>query len=590
MKRPLTLAALALLLVLTRLFVATSAPDVFERGEEYVRGAAAVSVSGGLLEGINSELDAKGEPRVSPAVLFYHPYEGGGFVHALLTAGAFELFGPTLLAHKLVAIAFELLLLFAGLWLVREAFGPRAEVPFALLWTFSPLAFQKLALLNLGIHYQALVFQFALAALALGALRGAPHPRWMGLVAGFGLFYNYQLAPLIGLVGLALLVHRTLNVRDWLQMIAAFLLGALPLILMLIATGSEMLNIHGQELGTSVANPPGLAELFTSLREALGPRGAVQLLALAGLAVFAGWRSSGPARLLLGYLVAFTLLIPFSGFLTTRFHDYFGAMRYAPLFGFATVLTAGALATPRRSLAGLFVVLVLLGMSSTHSAARTGESPLKGLERIRHTQGLDFTDYDAKITSRWPLALCEDRRGMLGALLSVRGAPRDSQVAAATEALTRHEKVSLTAILGDLQATASEDWQAGLLGLGAWAMRGAKGDMALGAKRLMRRLKEQPDELLAPATRAQVSALLLEGLGRYGSGAWPTEEVLAGELDQVLDNKLGPAVLKGLGMRLHRSFGLRPRALDDFLQGRPENIKVLVHEALADAERSLRGD
>jgi len=589
-KRRLTLLSLALVLVLARLFVATTAPDVFERGEEFVRGAAAISISGGLLEGVNNELEALGEPAVGPEVLFYHPYEGGGFVHALLTIPVFKALGPSLLAHKLIAIGVELLVIFAGLWLVREVFGRRAEIPFALLWTFSPLAFQKLALLNLGIHYQALGFQFALAALCLGALRGAPRPIAMGLVAGFGLFYNYQLAPLIGLVGLALLARKSLTFSDWGMLALGFFVGALPLILMFIATGSAMLNIHGQELGSTNAGGPGLADLFTNLQDALGFRGVLQLLLLAGLALFAGWRSSGPARLVLGYLVIFTLLIPFSGFLSVGFYDYFGGMRYAPLFGFATVLSAGAIASSRRAPAALGLLLVLLGVTSTVSAVGRDASPVAGLKRLTHTAGLDFADYDAKIVSRFPDALRGNRRALLAALLHVKGAPRAAQVAAASEAVTRHEKISLTETLGHLQATAGTDWRAGLLGLGAWIMRGTKGDMAVGVQRFKNRLIQQPTSLLSAEEQPIALALALESIGRYGSGAWPSEEVLAGELDQIIEHKLEPVVLRGFGRRLHRSFGMRPWALDAFLKGRAPDIKVSVRNALDQAALDLRVD
>ena len=201
------LVALGITLVCARLTLAVYSIDTYERGEELVRGAVAEAITGGI------DLPVEN--------IFYHTYEGGGFVQALVTIPAFALFGPSFLAHKVASIAMDLLVLGAGCLLARRAFGLRAMVLFGLLHILAPITFQKLGLLNLGIHYHALFFQFAVAGLTLRLLQEKARIevpwRWtaltLGVLGGFGFFYNYQLAPLIGLAGLLLLLRRALTTR-----------------------------------------------------------------------------------------------------------------------------------------------------------------------------------------------------------------------------------------------------------------------------------------------------------------------------------------------------------------------------------------
>ncbi|MBC8451398.1 MAG: hypothetical protein H8D72_01685 [Planctomycetes bacterium] len=577
MRRALPFLGFALLLIVTRLFVATVSSEPFERGEEYVRGSAALALTGGLLDGINAELEALDEAPVGYEALFYHAYEGGGFVHALLTVPAFALFGPSLLAHKVVAIGFELFVLLAGFLLAREVFGARAGIPFCLLWIFSPLAFQEIAPLNLGIHYQALLFQFGVAALGLGVLRGAPRPFALGVLGGFGLFYNYQLAPLIGLLALAFLLGRCLDAKGWGRLIAGFAVGGLPLWYMLAATGSAMFDIHGQQLGDEGVQSASLVEVLRNFGRALGPRGALQATGLTALAVFAARRGPRAARLLFGYVLLFALLIPFTGFLSANFDYSFGAMRYAPLFGFTTVLAAGAVSLlPLRAAGPSLSVLVLAGLSSTLATANTGDGPAAGFERIASTRGTDFGDYFSKLQRRFPERLSADPSAAMRALAHVGGAPRLEVLTAATRAITHKQKEPLEVLVPQLQAAFPGEWQLALGGLGAWAMRGSRGELFVGQRKLRQQLLKLPREARRDVPADELVDSALEGLGRFGTGAFPTTENLRGELDQMRDRAIRGSVYLGHGARLYHALCLAPSRLETLLEGRNPELQERI--------------
>ena len=588
MKEKLAILGFCLLLICVRLYVATTSGAPYERGEEYVRGAAAIAVTGGLLDSINAELESLDEPTVGPEALFYHPYEGGGFVHALLTVPAFAWFGPSLLAHKFVAIGFELLVLLAGFCLVREVFGPRALLPFGLLWIFSPLPFQELALLNLGIHYQALVFQFSVAALGLGVLRSAPRPLSLGLLGGFGLFYNYQLAPLIGLLALAFLAGRHLDLRGWGRLVLGFALGGLPLWWMLGATGTAMFDIHGQTFGNEGLRSVGLGTVLANLVANLGPRGWLQLLALLGLGLFAGLRGPRAARGIWVYLLVFALLIPVSGFLSASFQYSFGAMRYAQLFGFLTVLAAGALSQlPTRLCGPLLAVLLAAGVSSTLATANTGDGPRAGLDRIASIRGTDFGDYFSKLQLRLPERLRADEGATMRAFSRVQGAPRAEVLAAATRAGTQRLKRPLAVVVPQLQAAFGEDWYLGLDGIGGWAMYGSRGELARGQRRLRQQLLGLHERDLPAELQDVALEEALGGLGHFGTGAFPTLEALDAELQQMASFAVGRAVYVGFGRRVFRAFCLVPRKLEVLLAGREPEVQERVRAGF-ERERLFR--
>lgn len=151
-----------------------SLADVFFYGEELEKGTAAKAM-----------LDSLPVPHHQ---LAYHYYEGGGFVVSHLKALAFLAVGENVLAHKLVALVFVLGVLAAGWGFVKASFGTRAASWFALLFIFAPESFQKLSLINLGIHIEASVFLFGTlwlgARLAFGEQRRRREWLLLGLVTG----------------------------------------------------------------------------------------------------------------------------------------------------------------------------------------------------------------------------------------------------------------------------------------------------------------------------------------------------------------------------------------------------------------------
>jgi hypothetical protein len=144
---------LALLLVVKGALVLSLA-DVFQWGEEFEKAAAAKA----MLDGLD----------VPHHQLAYHYYEGGGFVASHLTAVAFLLVGENLLALKLVALGFQLALLVVGCSFTRDLFGARAGACFGLLFILGPESFQKLSLIDLGIHFEACLFLLGVLGLGRG--------------------------------------------------------------------------------------------------------------------------------------------------------------------------------------------------------------------------------------------------------------------------------------------------------------------------------------------------------------------------------------------------------------------------------------
>ncbi|MFT5081007.1 MAG: hypothetical protein ACI84E_001665 [Planctomycetota bacterium] len=624
------LAVFALLLISARFALAAVSTDTYERGEELVRGAVAVAVTGGL------DLPLENT--------FYHTYEGGGFVQALVTIPAFALLGPSFLAHKVAAIAVDLLVLLAGCLLARRAFGFRALVLFGLLHIFAPITFQKLGLLNLGIHYHALFFQFAVAGLTLRLLqeKARVETPWrgtalaLGVLGGFGFFYNYQLAPLIGLAGLVLLYRKALTPKGWLHLVGGCILGLLPLLFMGARVGGEVFNVHSQvdveeqaetaeELAQSEeaeraihANAavqearderrrPSLAKLPAGILDAMGPRGFLQLLALlalplAGLELFRRRRkvpstsSMTPIcreanQLLLGYLAIFGALIPVTGFMVVYFPQYFLAMRYAPFWGFATVLTAGTLAwlsmdaqaVLRWAGRGLIATCLGLGFWSFGHGLATGQvgSLSVGIQQLADLRGTDFNDYYSKLATRLELSHVESLR----VLTAVEGAPEKQLFAAASEAVYKHSLQTLPEILQELKQASPDKWQLFLPGLGAWALKGRNGSLLAGGNKLFRQVSKLPE---GPEKKV-VSDLVFFGLGRRGSFWGPKEEFLNYSIQELELGKFPPSALRGFGHHCYHFFQLNPDGFAPFIASHRPKTKRLVSEGFEEArrERSL---
>jgi hypothetical protein len=283
---------LLVLLVVARALLVLSLSDVFYFGEEMGKGAAAKAM-----------LDHLG---VEHYKLAYGYHEGGGFVVTHLKAVAFLLVGESALAHKLVALFTTSVLLAVGWWFTREHFGRAASWIFGLLFVFCPASFQRFSLLDLGTHFEAMIFivlvlhfAFRIAfadgddareASALsqqpgtlvqqpgtlaqqpGTLAQQPSARaqrfrdhvGLGLSAGFGTYFSLQCLPAIACAGVCLLVAERQRIFNRFSTVAlaAFAVGAAPLWWMMSKVGLAAIIVRGHEIGQGTGLAEGLRDLF----------------------------------------------------------------------------------------------------------------------------------------------------------------------------------------------------------------------------------------------------------------------------------------------------------------------------------------
>lgn len=313
-------AILLALLVIARACLVLSLSDVFYYGEEMAKGAGAKAM-----------LDHLG---VEHYTLSYGYHEGGGFVVEHLKALAFLLAGENVLAHKLVALFTTSVLLFVGWWFASEHFGRIAGFVFGLLFVFCPASFQRFSLLDLGTHFEAMIFivlilhfafRIAFDASARGesaaALstqhnnpRGALAPRSgdppgelsrrsvrdhiaFGLSAGFGVYFSLQCLPAIACAVACIVATERRRVlrRTSLLALLAFVVGATPLWVMMSHVGMDALVVRGHELGTGTSVAEGARDLFEPL---LRHGGALEWIELAmfpsliAAGFFTTWRAA----------------------------------------------------------------------------------------------------------------------------------------------------------------------------------------------------------------------------------------------------------------------------------------------------------
>ena len=544
--------------------------DVFFYGEELEKGTAAK----GMLDGVG----------VAHHHLAYHYYEGGGFVVSHLKALAFLLTGEHVLAHKLVAACFVLAVLVAGYAFVRDSFGRRAALWFGLLYAFSPATFQKLSLISLGIHFEACLFLLLALGLTARILREEQARRslWflLGVVCGFGLYFSYQvgLGAAVCLAALALGRPGALLRRGVLPGLAGTLLGGLPLLWMALEVGSAVVDIHGVELtGTDAGGRllPFLQALF--VEGALG--GVLEpwlwtVAAVGGLATVAFAR--GPdarqtrARIALptAYLAAFLTVFALSDFVPPEVYHFFLALRLAPVWVIGLVPIAVAVAwlegresgTARR--VGVLAGSVLLAAGGLASLGIVAEgrpgSPADNLDVLTRTKGYVYAGYFPKFVPHLP----EGDEQRLEILLGFDEPDRDWLLTEACAVLFEAPLPDVEAVLKRgrevIGVVAPGRVEAFERGLGPLLLRAADWDLA----RALERAGAAPEGL---------RARLLEGLGRVGSGPYPTIDVLAEEA------KLGRGLadptpyLEGLGQRLYENSTMRLmwNRAEAFIESRP---------------------
>jgi len=553
-----------------RALAVAAAGDVFFYAEELEKGTAAKAI----LDGID----------LPYALLPFHPYEGGGFVVSHLKALAFLLVGESLLAHKLVALATSSAVLLAGWSFAARHLSARAASLFAWLFALAPVAFQKLSLLSLGIHFEAVAFVLFVLdrglRLATDAEPRARDVALLGLAGGFGLYFSYQVAPALLWVALVLVVRRRslLGPRPLATAALAFLVGFAPWLAMARAVGVEaLLDIHGQELARPAAG--GLENLRALLGSLLAgpPLATARLVAgalLIGL-VLGAWfaRAARAERAVLVHLLGFALLWGVAwvrgGFVLPRMTSFVGWQRLAPLFGVTWLALAGGLdrllAAPRalggaaRAALALLVASGLAGSATIVLEGRLGDAAAN-LRFLATTKGYAYQGYLAVVLPRcgdgpvararpW-LGFDEPAREMLAAELTTATFARGGGAppAPGTRPSERVEKFARALVTEErpLPPGAARAIERGaLLGAGPVLARAARRDLE---RELELVLAEPPER----------RSLLAQAFGRYGRDLALSPAIVREEVERFAGRPGTEPVLEGIGYRVFRRFVLQP--------------------------------
>lgn len=582
----------AALLLAVRGWLVLALADVFLYGEELEKGTAAKA----MLDGID----------VAHHRLAYHYYEGGGFVISHLKALAFLLVGESVAAHKLVALVTCLAVFAAGWRLVNHHFGRRAALWYGLLFVFGPASVQKLSLLSLGIHFEATAFLlFVLDEGLRLAWRteegddGAPRP-WrvarLGLAAGFGIFFSYQVALAVGYVGLLLLLLRRDAVfgRAGLAGVAGLVAGLAPLLVMAALVGGAVLDVHGTALVEGADNG---ARLVAFARSAYADKTALELVPLVlypasalAAAAFVVAVLPSPLRPRVACLLGFPLLwfaaYASSGFVMDAAYHWYVWGRFAPVWAVALPFVALAIQRARACVGGVSArlwtaagaALLALGVLNTARllAAAHPFEPRRNLAILFGTKGYHYMGYfpmllghlegDHAARLRPLLGFDEPQRSLLYADLAtvgLRGFPGgvDEELA----------------LLRSLDPDGLLDFARGL------------------GPSIVRRAGRDLDRALAAAHAmgGELGERLAEAVGRFGRDWYFTPQVAEVE---IATHRQDPAFLRGLGARVCRAFVFRayggpelvldPEAARAFLARQPgETVPHLVEGFEAEWER-----
>jgi len=547
------LALAVLLLLAFRGALVLAVGDVFFYGDELEKAAAGKA----MLDGLGAEL---GHHRLA-----YHYYEGGGFVVSHLDALAFLVVGPNLIAVKLVALSFDVLILVAGWSLARRAFGDNAALLFGLLYVLAPESVQKNSLLALGIHWQALLF--AVVVLDRGgriALEGdGSRSNWLllGLAGGFGTYFNYLVAPALGFAGLALLVLRPRQLRTraslwgWLGLA----LGLAPLLVTYALVGSGVFDIHGARLLGGGADFDRWERVGAFLRSVYAGRTAPDLLAVVLVALvplvglgFALRAARGPRRwaLYLGaYALSFVALYLSSSFVVGRVHHYFLFHRLSQLWLLALLLAAGGLGLglerggpARAAAAALAFLLALVGLRGTIDALAGGSTVdlARNARLLRDTKGYRWDHYVDKVWDH----LEGDGPARVRALRALDGGRSSLVDYTLAVNLFGPRPAPLADVLREAEQLGLDPSQT-VLALGAMWRERYPGE-----------LEDRRAAVLAgEGVTDELRPLVEESFGRFGLGFQVREDRLREELAVGRANGFPPAYFRGLGYRLYAVLG-----------------------------------
>ncbi|MEC8494558.1 MAG: hypothetical protein VXZ39_06540 [Planctomycetota bacterium] len=589
MLRPLLLS-LAVFAVTGLLFVAAMG-DVFLYGEELEKGFVALCLLG--------DVD------VPYTRLPYHPYEGGGFVASHLKALAFSLMGSSILAHKVCALVWGLFVVAASVRLLHRHGGGSREADSAsalggVLLALGPAHFQRESLLHLGIHFEALLFVALVLdqGLRVSAAEGGAEPRRrdllaLGLAAGFGTYFSYQVALAVGVVA-GLLMVRSPRVLLSPTLVAATLLGVSPLMMMAAATGGEVFDLHGETIG---ATGPGFLE---SLRAGLSAPLAVGAAMLGAGAAISGAVAAPPEK---GRRIASMTLLAFAGVwcaaaastglfvVTPADAHWFPLLRAAPLV-WVLLMLVGLLAGPALALEGVArggaaakvarsTTAALVGIGLIHTARIVDEGQLgragENLQHIARVRGDDPRGALAKIGPRLEggrsTADGSVEAEVLGRFLGpgVESGLITDVVAGVTQA-TEARAEDLEERIAPLLAGTPGGLDAARRGLGSPLFH-----------------YRYPGRLRAALDAESLPEIDAEALGRFGLG-WYGATDLSGEMGVASGALRARPYLRGVGARVFRTavmqpywgteLVLRPGAVRRAMASRATALAAVEREAL----------
>ncbi len=559
-------AGLVLLVyVLARLLPLASCADLFAYNEEFAKSAAGRA----LVDGIALPWQQ----------LAYMPHEGGGFLMSLLEVVAFALIGPSVLAVKLVAVFYGAGVLATLLQLAREHFSTRAAWFLAVAFVLAPDPFVRFSLIPVGTHYEAMLFVALVLLFALRLLRvevGRPRDAiLLGLSAGFGLYVSLQMLAALLAVALALVVCRRFRIatRETALALGAFVVGALPLWIMLATVGQSVIVIRGEApVGEGIGPLRALGSLVTPITSSGDPLVWLHALLFAAVIVLGvAWRERAP-RLVVLYLSVFALAYTASSLA----HEYdpdgvapwLGVLRHAPLWMFATLLAADgcsrlwAKGGAARVLAlAAITVAAVSGARDLVGLMRTGRpgAPLENLRLLARTPGWTYFEYLDRIIPRIP--------GDLVARAAVLRVFDDDPRRSAPEivrALFEHERMGDAEAVELVHTAFGDNAPVALRGLGRFLHT----DWVYDFPREFARIEALPAEVREP---------LAEALGRAGVGPRFRADKLDEQLAIEVPAAHRAAWLRGAGWRVHQAFRFRPDLAEAYLASRPLTEQIDLH-------------
>lgn len=545
------------LLVLVRGWTFLSMTDVYYVGEEMARGSAAKAMLDSL--------------PIAHHHIGHWYYEGGAFTVSHLTAVSFLLFGPSLLAHKLVALMFSIGMLMLGYRLVRRNFGGASATMFGLLFIFAPLGYQKLSLLNIGTHFGALLLLLPVLHFGMRVLFEREAPRWtlavLGLSAGYAVYFNYQCLPAVAYVGGTIAIVRWRRLLGWDLALAlgCFTIGLLPFLTMWSLVGKEIFNVHGIYLfggsqASTTSQGGGPQAFLTSAFEqmdwpAVAATSLYLVLPIVGAAVFLLRHRVLPRELVLryaflaGYVAFFAIVYANSSFTVGAYAHYFSLVRFSPFWLVGLVLVTGFLGwlvsqpgpLARATGMALFSFLLLTGVLAT-GRALAGGRPFElraNWEIAATTRGYSYVEYlpylanhlEGTFVDKMRVAMAFDEEDPEALY------PEIAQVFLKRGQMSQDRHTEL------FDALDSDHREQFLLGMGPYFRPGRD------LKAAARSVRESP---------IPEKDILFNALGRWVTQNYPFPETLRAELEsfQLLD--LPPSFFTGYGHRIYQGYRLDP--------------------------------